>query len=169
MTSIRVEKLTRHHQVEDFACGQEPLDRFLIQHALQSQLANASQTYLAIGEDAVVGYYTLVVGETGYEDAPERLLKGIARHPIPLMILARLAVVTNYQGRRIGEGLIKDAMQRTVAAADIAGIRALAVHAKDDDARRYYERFSFESSPLDPLLLYMLIKDVRRSIQESSA
>lgn len=168
MTSIRIEKLTRQHQVEDFACGHGQLDRFLTRFALQSQLANASQTYVAIAENVVVGYYTLVVGEIGYEDAPERLLKGMAHHPIPLMILARLAVKTAYQGKGIGEGLVKDAMQRTVAAAEIAGIRALAVHAKDDDARNYYERFSFESSPMDPLLLYMLVKDVRRSIQESS-
>ena len=165
MISNRIEKLTRHHQVEDFACGQELLDRFLTQHALQSQLANASQTYLAIAGDTTVGYYTLVVGETGYEDAPERLVKGMARHPIPLMILARLAVISEYQGKGIGEGLIKDAMRKTVAAAEIAGIRALAVHAKDDDARKYYERFSFESSPVEPLHLYMLIKDVRRSIE----
>lgn len=167
MTSIRIEKLARHHRIEDFSCGQRQLDRFLALYALQSQLANASQTYVAIAGDLVIGFYTLVVGEAAYEDAPERLLKGMARHPIPLMILARLAVDAAHQGRGIGEGLLKDAMRRTVAAADIAGIRALAVHAKDDSARKYCERFSFESSPTEPLHLYMLVKDIRRSIQES--
>ncbi|MEZ4530267.1 MAG: GNAT family N-acetyltransferase [Thermomicrobiales bacterium] len=169
MSSNRIEKLSRYHEVAGFRCGQELLDRFLTQHALQSQFANASQTYVGIIDGAIAGYYTLVVGETQFDGAPRRLAKGMAHHPIPLMILARLAVDTKFQGRGIGEGLMKDAMRRTAAAAEIAGIRALAVHAKNSEARRYYERFGFESSPIEPLHLYMLMKDVRRSIQESLA
>jgi predicted N-acetyltransferase YhbS len=85
-----------------------------------------------------------------YDDAPERLTKGLARHPVPIMLLARLAVGSPWQGRGIGAGLLKDAMLRALQAADIAGIRAFAVHAKDDEARTYYEQFSFIASPSDP-------------------
>jgi GNAT superfamily N-acetyltransferase len=78
------------------------------------------------------------------------------------MLLARLAVSTAWQGRGLGAGLLKDAMRRTLQAADIAGIRAFAVHAKDEPARRFYEHFGFAPSPTDPLHLFLLIKDIRR-------
>ena len=97
--TFRIEKLRRDHRVEGFDCGKEPLNRFLIRFALQSQLSNSSQTYLAFSQDEVVGFYTLAFGDVNYEDAPERLRKGVARHPIPLMILARLAVAA-VSGRR---------------------------------------------------------------------
>lgn len=97
----------------------------------------------------------------GYEDAPERLTKGLARHPVPIMLLARLAVAVTWQGRGIGAGLLKDAMRLTLQAAEIGGIRAFAVHAKDDDARRFYAHFGFAPSPSDPLHLFLLIKDLR--------
>jgi GNAT superfamily N-acetyltransferase len=87
--------------------------------------------------------------------------KGLAKHPIPLMLLARLAIATSRQGKGLGSGLLKDAMLRTLQAADIAGIRAMAVHAKDDDVRAFYERFGFAPAPTDPYHLFVLIKDVR--------
>jgi GNAT superfamily N-acetyltransferase len=100
--------------------------------------------------DEVVGFYTLVVAQVEYDDAPQRLGKGLAKHPIPLMLIARLAVATSWQGKGLGSGLLEDGMLRTLQAADIAGIRALAVHAKDDDARAFYERFGFVPAPTDP-------------------
>ena len=159
--TLHIEKLRRDHPVEGFDCGKEPLNRFLIRFALQSQQSNSSQTYLALSQDEVVGYYTLVFGDITYEDAPERLRKGIARHPIPLMILARLAVAGSWAGKGIGAGLLKDALARTLAAAEIAGLRAFAVHAKDDEARAFYQRFDFIASPSDPMHLFVLLKDVR--------
>jgi MFS family permease len=162
--TFRIEKLRRDHRVEGFDCGKEPLNRFLIRFALQSQLSNSSQTYLAFSQDEVVGFYTLAFGDVNYEDAPERLRKGVARHPIPLMILARLAVARAWAGKRIGSGLLKDALARTLAAAEIAGLRAFAVHAKDDEARAFYERFDFIASPSDPMHLFVLLKDVRALI-----
>ena len=87
--------------------------------------------------------------------------KGLAKHPIPLMLLARLAVATSWQGKRLGAGLLKDAMLRTLQAADIARIRAMAVHAKDEAARAFYERFDFIPSPSDPYHLFLLLKDIR--------
>jgi len=96
-----------------------------------------------------------------YDDAPERLKKGLARHPVPLILLARLAVSHEWKGKSVGAGLLKDAMCRTMQVADIVGIRALAAHAKDDEARAFYEHFGFIPSPTDSLHLFVLIKDLR--------
>lgn len=161
----QIEKLGPEHAIKDFDCGREPLNRFLTLHALKGQYACASQTYVALAGQEVVGFYTLVVGQVEYEGAPERLTKGLARHPVPLMILARLAVSSVWQGQRIGAGLLKDALLRTLQAADIAGIRAFTVHAKDDDARAFYEHFGFVSSPTDPRHLFFLLKDVRAMVR----
>lgn len=159
--AFRVEKLRRDHEVDGFDCGKEPLNRFLVRNALQNQQANASQTYVLIADDRVVGYHTLVVGEVAHDDAPERLKKGLARHPVPIMLLARLAVARDWQGRGIGPALLKDALLRTLRAADIAGIRAFAVHAKDGEARAFYEHFDFVASPSDPMHLFVLVKDAK--------
>lgn len=97
-------------------------------------------------------------------EAPGRLTKGLARHPVPIMLLARLAVDRRWQGQGIGKALLKDAMQRTLHAADIAGIRAFAVHAKDEAASAFYQKFDFIPSPTDPMHLFVLLKYVRRII-----
>ena len=165
MTTLKIEKLQRSHKLDEFDCGQEALNRFLIRHALQNQQAEASQTYVALADGQVVGYYTLVVGEVAFESAHERLTKGLARHPVPIMLLARLAIVTGWQGKGLGSGLLKDAMQRTVQAADIAGIRAFAVHAKDDEAKSFYEHFGFTPLPSDAYHLFRLLKDVRAGLK----
>ena len=162
MTALHVEKLTRHHAVDGFDCGQDGLNRFLTRFAFLNQQADSSQTYVALSDGAVIGFYTLVVSEVAYEDAPQRLRKGLPRHPVPLMLLARLGVSRFWQGKGVGAGLLKDAMLRTLRAADIGGIRALAAHAKDDTARAFYEHFGFQSSPTDPLHLFLLTKDLRR-------
>jgi predicted N-acetyltransferase YhbS len=112
----------------------------------------------------VIGYYSLAVGQIEYINAPERLRKGLARHPVPIMLLARLAVDKSWQKKGVGRALLRDAVLRTLQAAEIAGIRALAVHAKDDAARRYYEQFDFEASPADPLHLLVLLKDLRKRV-----
>jgi GNAT superfamily N-acetyltransferase len=164
MTAFAIEKLALHHAVENFDCGQDALNRFLIRFALPGQQANASQTYVGLADAVVVGFYTLVVSEVAYADAPERLTQGLARHPAPLILLARLAVGAAWQGKGLGAGLLKDAMRRTAQAAEIVGIRALAAHAKDDDARAFYEYFGFLASPTDPLHLFILIKDLRRVV-----
>lgn len=157
---LKVEKLRREHNVDGFDCGKEPLNRFLIHNALQNQQANASQTYVVVDDGHVIGYHTLVVGEVAYGDAPERLKKGLAWHPVPIMLLARLAVSKDWQCRGLGPALLKDALLRTMQAADIAGIRAFAVHAKDDEARAFYEHFDFAASPADPMHLFLLLKDI---------
>ncbi len=159
--SLHIEKLHRSHNVEPFTCGQPQLDRFLSRHALQAQQANSSQTYVAVSGGEVVGFYTIVAGEVLHAHAPERVIKGMPRHPIPLLVLARLAVHTKAQGRGLGAGLLLDALGRTLQVADMIGVRALAVHAKDDTAVAFYRHFGFTPSPTDPRHLFVLIKDIR--------
>jgi GNAT superfamily N-acetyltransferase len=159
--SLHIEKLHRTHTVEKFACGQPELDRFLIRHALQAQQANSSQTYVAVRDNEVLGFYTIVAGEVQHAEAPERVVKGMPRHPIPLLVLARLAVLTKAQGQGIGAGLLLDALGRTLQVADMIGVRALAVHAKDDRAVAFYRHFGFTPSPTDVRHLFMIIKDIR--------
>jgi len=160
----RVEKLRRDHPVENFDCGREELNRYLVRYAWQNQQAGAAQTYVGLVGEIIVGYHTLAVGHVTLEEAPERLTKGLAKHPVPIMLLARLATDLRWQGKGVGKALPRDAMQRTLQAAEIAGIRALAVHAKDEDARRFYEHFDFVPSPTDPMHLFVLLKDVRRIV-----
>ena len=165
MTGLQIEKLDPKHRTQGFDCGQEALNRFLVRYALQNQNAGASQTYLAFAGQEPAGYYTLIVGQVEFQDAPERLKKGLARHPVPIMLLARMAVSTRWQGKGLGAGILKDAMLRTLQAADIAGIRAFAVHAKDDQARAFYEHFGFTPSPSDPYHLFRLMKDIRAALK----
>ena len=158
----RIEKLQPHHAVEAFDCGQEVLNRFLQKHAVQNQFSGGSQTYVGLVDNIVVGYYALAVGSVEQDNAPERVKKGLAKHSIPIMLLARLAVDLHWQKQGVGAALLKDATLRTLQAADIAGIRALVVHAKDNVAKKFYERFDFLPSPSDALHLFILLKDVRK-------
>ena len=162
MTGVRrVEKLRPDHPVQDFDCGREELNRYLHRYALPNQQAGAAQTYIGMDGEAIAGYHTLTVGSVTPEASPERMKKGLARHPIPIMLLARLAVDQRWRGQNVGKALLRDAMLRTLQAAEIAGIRALAVHAIDEEARRFYQHFDFIPSPTDPLHLFVLLKDVR--------
>lgn len=161
-----VEKLSPAHNTDHFDCGKDALNRYLQRFALMNQRANSSQTYVFCREALVVsGYYTLTVGSVEREEAPARLSQGMGRYSIPVMLLARLAIDTSEQGRGLGKALLKNALLRTAQAADIAGIRALMVHAKDDEARRWYEHFDFAPSPSDPLHLYLLMKDIAARVR----
>ena len=157
-------KLDRSHIVETFDCGHQDLNRYLCRFALNNQMAGSAQTYVATSGDRVVGYYSLAVGAVTHAEAPVRVAKGLARHPIPVMLLARLAVEQSAKGRGLGAALLHDALARTLQAADIAGIRALLVHAKNDEARRFYEHFDFDPSPTDDYHLYLLIKELRKIV-----
>lgn len=152
---MRIEKLQRAHAVDSFDCRQPELDRFLIRHALQAQQMNSSQTYGGLSGN------TIVAGEVRHSDAPTRVSKGMPRPPIPLLILARLAVHCEWQGCGIGAGLLLDALGRTLQVADIIGTRALAVHAKDESVAAFYRHFGYILSPTDKRHLFILIKDIR--------
>ena len=156
-----VRKLAASDNVEVFDSGQAALNQFLQRFALTSQKANSAQTYVSCQKEAVVGFYSLAVGSVEPENAAPRILKGIARHPVPVMILARLAVDLKHQGVGLGHALLRDALLRCAQAADIAGIRALLVHARDDAARQWYLNWEFEPSETDPFHLFLLLKDLK--------
>lgn len=156
-----VRKLTPADSVALFDCGQPALNQFLQRYALVNQKAHSAQTYVCCCEGQVVGFYSLAVGSVDVADAPLRVVKGLARYPVPVMILARLAVAQAHQGKGLGRALLKDALLRTAQAADIAGIRCLVVHAKDDAARQWYASWEFEPSPTDAYHLYLMLKDLK--------
>lgn len=156
-----VRKLAATDRVDAFDCGQAPLNQFLQRYALVNQKANSAQTYVCCRDDAVVAFYSLAVSSIDPQAAPSRVMKGLARHPVPVMILARLGVDKEHQRKGLGQALLKDALLRTAQAAEIAGIRCLLVHAKDDAARRWYESWEFEPSPSDPYHLFLMLKDLK--------
>jgi GNAT superfamily N-acetyltransferase len=148
--------------VAGFDCGNEALNLFLERYALQSQQSQSAKTYVSITDSGeLAGYYTLAYGSVEHEEAPARTKKGLAKHPVPVMILARLAVARKFHGLGLGKNLLRDALLRTLQAAEIAGLRALIVHAKDDEAKRFYKRYGFEAFPSDPFKLSLLLKDLK--------
>ena len=156
-----VRKLLPVDEVDAFDCGHTALNQYLQRFAISNQKSHSAQTYVSCCDGVVAGFYSLVVGSVAPHDTAPRVIKGLARHPVPVMILARLAVDVQHQRVGLGKALLKDALLRTAQAADIAGIRALLVHAKDDAARQWYLNWEFEPSPTDPLHLYLLLKDLK--------
>ena len=154
-------KLLATDQVDAFDCGQAALNQFLQRYALVNQKANSAQTYVCCHGDVVVGFYSLAVGSVDPEAAPSSVMKGLARHPVPVILLTRLSVDKAHRRKGLGQALLKDALLRTAQAADIAGIRCLLVHAKDDAARQWYESWEFEPSPTDPYHLFLMLKDLK--------
>lgn len=158
-----VEQIKPSHVVDGFDCGSEELNRYLLKYALQNTRADGAVTRVTTRDGRVVGYYSLAAGAAEHGEAPTRVTKGLAKHPIPLVILARLAVDRSAQGTGLGEALLKDALVKVSAAADLIGVRAIIAHAKDEKAKAFYERYDFEPSPTDPLHMFLLMKDIRAS------
>ena len=156
-----VRKLAASDTFESFNCGQLALNQFLQRFALVNQKANSAQTYVSCHSGSIVGFYSLTVGSVEPATAALHVIKGIPNHPVPVMILARLAVDLKHQGAGLGKALLKDALMRTAQAADIVGIRALLVHAQDESARQWYLNWNFEPSASDSFHLFLLMKDVK--------
>jgi GNAT superfamily N-acetyltransferase len=157
--------LDEAHDASAFDCGAQPLNDYLRKYALVNHRNRSARTYVATRGTRVVGYYTLAAGSVQREEAPQRVAQGLARYPVPVILLARLAVDRGEQGRGLGGGLLKDAIIRAAQAADIIGVRALLTHAKDEAARAFYMHFGFEPSPVDNLHLYMLMKDAQKTLR----
>lgn len=136
-----------------------------MRHARQAQGSGSAKTFVVSEDDRVVGYFGLTVGQIDMLDAPERLRKGMGQYPIPVVILARLAVSLQDQGRGIGIGLLQNAIRRTLLIAEQAGIRAMLTHPLDEEAARFYTRFGFIASPLREQQLSLLLKNARRWVK----
>jgi GNAT superfamily N-acetyltransferase len=156
--------LEASHDLSAFDCGVPALNNYLKKFALQNQQSQSARTYVATRGVSVVGYYSLAAASARREESPARVAKGLAAHPVPVILLARLAVDDHEKGKGLGKALLEDALRRAVQAADIVGCRAVMVHAKDEGARSFYERFGFEPSPADPFLLFLLLKDIKASL-----
>ena len=156
------EPLGAQHRVDLFDCGKPALNDWLLRHALQAQSSGSARTFVVSAENQVTGYFSLTAGQVDTLDAPERIRKGMGQYPIPVIVLARLAVSKQSQGKGIGVELLQDAIRRTFAIADQAGVRAMLTHPIDEDAERFYKRFGFIASPLREPQLLLLLKDARR-------
>jgi GNAT superfamily N-acetyltransferase len=162
MTLNAPQALHAGHRLDAFECGKTDLNDWLIRRASQAQASGSAKTYVVCDDERIVGYFSLTVGQVDTFEAPERIRKGMGKFPIPVVILARLAVSSQDQGRGIGAGMLQEAIRRTLAIADQAGIRALLTHPIDEQAAQFYLRFGFEKSPLRQDQLLLLLKDARR-------
>jgi GNAT superfamily N-acetyltransferase len=160
-----IEKLAKSHDVSSFDCGKPSLNDWLRRFALTNQQIDSARTYVVHRAGKVVGYYSLSAGSARKEDSPARIAKGLANHPIGVILLALLAVDRNEHGAGLGRALLIDALTRALTAANAVGARAILVHAIDDEAAAFYKKFGFEPSPLDPKQLMLLMKDLRATLK----
>lgn len=153
------------HEVADFSCGEESLDRWLHHYAGQGERRDATRTFVATdGHGAVCGYYTLVAGQLDHAEATEAVRKSLSRHfPIPVAVLARLAVDERSQGEGLGASLLNDAFERICRAAQEVAVRAVVVHALDKGAAGFYERFGFRGLGSAPRTLMVTLAELRKA------
>jgi GNAT superfamily N-acetyltransferase len=167
-----VEPLTLQHSLAGFDCGAQPaLNEWLKHFAWTNQRNETSRTYVVHRGGRVVAYYSIAAGSARKaarkEGLPARVSKGLANHPVPLILLTRLAVDKSEQGTGLGKALLKDALRRIADAADIVAARAVLVHAIDEAAAAFYRHFGFEPSPTGDLHLMLLMKDLRANLGRS--
>jgi GNAT superfamily N-acetyltransferase len=161
----QVEAISELHDVSRFDCGgHESLNDWLRRFALANQKNDSARTYAVHRAGFVVGYYSVAAGSVSVEEAPGRIAKGLARHPIPVILLARLAVDRAERGTGLGKALLKDALSRIAVAAEVVGARAVLVHAIDDKAKKFYLHFGFEPSLIHEMQLMLLMKDLRKAL-----
>ncbi|MEZ5402734.1 MAG: GNAT family N-acetyltransferase [Bryobacteraceae bacterium] len=153
--------ITKDHGTASFDCGVEALNQYLRRYALVNQQNRSARTYVAMRGDRIAGYYTLANGSVSRDEAPARVAQGLGRYPVPVTLLARLAVDVGERGRGLGRGLLRDALLRALQASEIVGSRAVVTHAKDDAPGAFYRRYGFFASPLNEHHLYLLMKDIR--------
>lgn len=157
------EKLSSDHDLSQFQCGEPSLDEWLRKRALQNEASGASRTYVVCVGKRVVGYYALSVGAIAHAEAPGRVRRNMP-DPVPVMVIGRLASDQSVRGWGIGPALLRNAILRTLQAAEIAGIRAILVHAISERAKHFYEKWGFISSPVDPLTLMITASEARKAL-----
>ena len=155
--------IAAEHDVSNFECGVPELDDWLKRRALQNEADRASRTFVVTAGNLVVGYYALATGAVSREEATGRVRRNMPE-PIPVMLLARLAVDREYQGKGLGVALLRDALLRTLRASEVAGIRAVLLHAVDDSGKRFYLHHGFAESPMDPMTMMITLAEIERSL-----
>ncbi|MGF1602967.1 MAG: GNAT family N-acetyltransferase [Thermosynechococcaceae cyanobacterium] len=156
------ENLKPNHDLESFDSGNEQLNQWLKKRALKNEGAGASRTYVLCYQQQVIAYYSLATGAVAQTTATGRVRRNMP-DPIPVMLIGRLAVDQNWQGRGIGKAILQDAILRILQAAEIAGIRAILVHAISEEAKQFYERYGFIASLLEPMTLMIKVSDAKSS------
>ena len=160
------EKLTLSHVRRGFACGYAPFDEWLTRYAISNDGSGTSRTFVTTDRGVVKGYYALVAGAVEHDFTPVRAAKAVPQQPIPVIVLSRLAVHKDHQGRGVAKALLRDAFLRVDQAADFVGIRALLVHVKDEAARDFYLRLAeFEESPTDPSHLFLPMAELHKALR----
>jgi GNAT superfamily N-acetyltransferase len=154
------EPLTSDHSITDFNCGIESLDRWLQRRAVANQTSGATRTFVASVDGKVVGYYALASGGISTQSAVGNFRRNMP-DPIPVVILARLAIDSSFQGQGLGRALFRDAALRVVRSADTIGIRGIIVHAISAEAKDFYVALGFNVSPLEPMTLMVTVNDLR--------
>ena len=150
--------LTQGHQVHAFACGETVLDEWLKRRALANNISGASRTFVVADDNhEVMGYYALAAGAVTHQES-NRAIRQNMPDPIPVMVLARLAVDVRAQGMKLGAALLRNAVQRCIQVSQNAGVRALLVHALNDKARQFYEHYGFKAAPAHPMTLMLSIR-----------
>lgn len=149
------ESLSSDHKVNSFACGESVLDEWLKRRALSNQSSGASRTFVVTTIDReVMGYYALAAGAVAHQDATRSIRQNMP-DPLPVMVLARLAVDVRAQGIKLGAALLQDALNRCLQVSRNTGVRAMLVHALNDRARQFYEYYGFKASPVHPMTLML--------------
>jgi GNAT superfamily N-acetyltransferase len=157
------ERVSDTHDLAGFDSGEPPLDDWLKKRALANEMSGASRTYVVTSGGRVVGYYALATGAVAAGTATGRTRRNMP-DPIPVIVLGRLAVDRSFQGKGLGSLLLRDALLRTEHAAQIAGIRAVLLHAISEDAKRFYKHHGFAESPIDPMIMMMTLDDLRKTL-----
>lgn len=155
--------LTEHHEIGDFHSGEASLDDWLRRRARANQVSGATRTYIVCAEERIIGYFALASGAVTVESAAGRFRRNMP-DPIPVVVLARLAVDRRWQGKGVGRALFHDAARRVTNAADAIGIRGIVVHAISLDAKKFYLALGFDPSPQDPMMLMVTLQDVRAAL-----
>lgn len=157
--------LAATHLLDDFACGKASLDEWLKRRALTNQSSGASRTFVVTDEEGrIYGYYAIAAGAVSHQGATSSVRRNMPDPvPVPVMVLARLAVDHRAQGIKLGASLLQDAVARAVSVSHNAGVRALLVHALHDRAKQFYEHYGFQESPQHPMTLMLRLHPVLKS------
>ena len=167
MTYSEIESISGEHVTAEFDCGSDAQTTWLRRHALRADRTDTSKVRVVTrgGDPRVVGYYALAAGSVELANAPTRIAKRMPRYPVRVVILTRLGVDRSEHGRGLGRALLRDVLLRVASASQVLGARALLIHCENDDAKAFYRHIGeFEASPTDPLHLYLLMSDLRRTI-----